>query len=783
LEFNHWRRYQPGYVYRPFSTTDFVLEYDINITDDGGNANLIGPGFSDNLGTKKTIQNGAFAVYYAGFGGPQIDIQTFVNGSVEWDCGGWGNLPNRIWINTNTTYYVRFEKSNDILKLSIFSDAERTQHISGSPKAVSTNLPAVTFNYFYTVNGPHADNPGANWEWTTGWIDNIYVKGQITPTNTQEIVEDFSVCNSDWLEYDPKNKIEIDCTNDHRLEFNHWIRYEPGYVYRPFSTTDFVLEYDINISNHGGNGNVVGPGFSDTLGATSTTQNGIFSVFYAGWPGGGGVPHLDLHIYENGTQILDWTQFLDLLISTGTTYYLRVEKSGSNVTFSIFSDAARTSHINGSPKTFTTNLTNTTFNYFYAVNGYHTSPQGNWEWTGGWIDNIYVRTEQAQNQPPVVDAGLDQIVEQENYEGTEVTQTGHVSDTDGDDLTYQWKEGDTVLASGTVPAPNEPPTDTDVTLTHIFPPGEHTVTLTVSDGEISSSDDVLIIVHDTVSPFSMLTTIPVAPDGLNGWFKSAVQVTITAEDNGSGVKEIYYKKDSDTVFTIVQGDHAVFYPGDGIYTIEYYAKDKAGNEESFHNTYNFNVDTAAPVTAAAVHGNGSGNTYINHAAILLKAADAMSGVKEIHYIINGSETVVPNANATINLNQVGTYTIQYRAIDNAGNQEEHHSLQLEIISPRAGVVVIKNIIASLTDTAFAKNAQNRRNALLNKLDQVIAAIDSGQYPDAVNKLVNDIGKKIDGCVTSGTADKNDWIVDCQAQTQLNTWINILVAELTEMMNG
>jgi hypothetical protein len=795
----------------------------------------------------------------------------------------------------------------------------------------------------------------------------VYVfEAQQTPANTGEIFEDFSVCNSEWLEYDPENKIVIDCTNDHRLEFNYWRRYQPAYVYRPFSTTDFVLEYDINISNHGGNGNVVGPGFSDTCGTTNTIQNGIFSVFYAGWPGSGGVPHLDLHIYENGTQILDWTEFLDLLISTGTTYYLRVEKSGGKVTFSIFSDASRTNHISGSPKTFTTNLINTTFNYFYAVNGPHTSPQDNWEWTTGWIDNIHAFGIWA-NQPPVVDAGLDQTVEQETYEGTEVTQIGHVSDTDGDALTYQWTEGDKVLASGTIPAPNEPPTDADVILTHIFPPGEHTVTLTVNDGEISSSDDVLITVRDTIPPnssvsfdpvpnsvgwnntdvkvtitaadsnsgvkeihytlstgssnvvmgdtakftlqepveytivyyavdngdnteyppkqaavkidkmtpqtgytiagtstanpneykdtaevtltatddlsqvkevkysingnwntvtgneakftlgepgtytityyavdyadnvestqqftvkivdtilpVSTLTTNPAAPGGFDGWFKSTVRVTITAEDSGSGVKEICYKKDSDTLFTIVQGDQAVFYPGDGTYTIEYHAIDKAGNEESPHKTYNFKVDTAAPGTAAAVHGNGFGNTYINHAALLLKASDVTSGVKEIHYIINGSETVVSNANATINLNQAGTYTIQYWAIDNAGNQETHHSLQLEIISPQAGVVGIKNIIANLPNTAFAKNAQNRKNAFLNKLDQVIAAIDSGQYPNAINKLVNDIGKKTDGCVTSGAADKNDWIVDCQAQAQLNTWINILVAGLAEMMNG
>lgn len=291
LEFNHWRRYQPGYVYREYPAQDFILEYDIYIANDGGNANMIGPGFSDTLGTKKTIQNGAFVAYYAGFGGPQIDIQTFVNGSLEWDCGGWGNLPNRIWVNTNTTYYVRFEKSGDILKLSIFSDAQRTQHIAGSPKAVNTNLFPVTFNYFYAVNGPHADNPQANWEWTSGWIDNIYVKS--------------------------------------------------------------------------------------------------------------------------------------------------------------------------------------------------------------WV-----------NQPPGVDAGLTQTVEQETYEGTEVTQNGHVYDSDGDALTYQWKQGDTVLASGTIPAPNDPPTDAEVTLTHMFPPGIHTVTLSVNDGEISSSDEALIIVQDTTPPEISVSVSP-----------------------------------------------------------------------------------------------------------------------------------------------------------------------------------------------------------------------------------------------------------------------------------
>jgi hypothetical protein len=350
---------------------------------------------------------------------------------------------------------------------------------------------------------------------------------------------------------------------------------------------------------------------------------------------------------------------------------------------------------------------------------------------------VYV-FEHRVNQPPVVDAGLSQTVEQENPQGTEITQVGHAYDADGDALTYQWKEGDTTLAPGTIPAPNTPPTDENVSLTHMFPPGVHTVTLFVSDGELSSSDDVIIIVEDTLLPVSTLTTNPTVPDGLGGWFKSAVQVIITAEDTGSGIKEIYYKKDSASVFTVVHGDRAVFSPGDGAYTIEYYAVDKTNHEESPHNFYSFKVDTVNPGTTAEIHGNGDKNTYINHAAILLEASDTMSGIKEIHYMINNNETVVSNSKVSINLNQVGSYTIEYWAMDNAGNRETHHSLQIEIISPHTGVAMIKKITANLPNSAFAKNAQNLKNALLNKLDQVIAAIDSGQYADAVKKLLNDI---------------------------------------------
>jgi hypothetical protein len=566
--------------------------------------------------------------------------------------------------------------------------------------------------------------------------------------------------------------------NNGRLNWNA----DRGFVQRMYLPIDsfsgnFKLSFDFQLTHRQNNMWLI-VGLAESLtGAYDLKSSPLGTFIRFGWTGGGTpynvyyvIPlayYPDQYAYQGGFNFKDPSTYIPF--TEDSWYHAALEVNGISWKLTVSTPGGQL--VGQKTGYFPTPFG--AYNYIYIGNeDYRDWPEGY-----GYLDNLEIRV----NQPPEVDAGFTQTVEQETYEGTEVTQIGHAYDANGDALTYEWKEGDTLLASGTIPAPNEPPTDTDVTLTHMFPPGVHTVTLFVSDGELSSSDDVLIIVEDTLPPVSTLTTNPSVPDGLDGWFKSAVQVTITAEDSGSGSKEIYYKKDSDTVFTIVQGDNVVFYPGDGTYTIEYYAIDKAGHEESPHKSYSFKVDTVNPETTAAIHGNGSGNTYINHATILLGASDTMSGVKEIHYIINGSETVVSNSKATINLNQVGTYTIAYWAVDNAGNQETHHPLEMGIISPRGGVVLIKNIIVNLPNIAFAKNAQHRKNALLNKLDQVIAAIDSDQYLDALNKLLNDIHKKMDGCFISGAPDKSDWLIDCQAQSQLNNWINILITGLSEIM--
>jgi len=171
LEFVDWKRYLPGHVSQPFRTQDFLLEYDINIENRWGNANLVMAGVSDNLGTYYEVQNGIFCCYYAGQR-DRLYLITRRNQQHEWS---WGTTSNSIRIEMTRTFYVRLEKSVDTVTLSVFLDAGRTVHASGSPVSVTTALTDHYFNYAYAAMAPQSFPPNENPEWTTGWIDNVYL--------------------------------------------------------------------------------------------------------------------------------------------------------------------------------------------------------------------------------------------------------------------------------------------------------------------------------------------------------------------------------------------------------------------------------------------------------------------------------------------------------------------------------------------------------------------------------------------------------------------------------
>ena len=87
-------------------------------------------------------------------------------------------------------------------------------------------------------------------------------------------------------------------------------------------------------------------------------------------------------------------------------------------------------------------------------------------------------------------------------------------------------------------------------------------------------------------------------------------------------------------------------------------------------------DATAPVTTAAVSGTpGSNGTFTSDVQVAITAIDpsAGSGVREIHYVLDGTPHVVPvvaNSTTTIAVSGEGTHTLSFWSVDNAFNIEQ-----------------------------------------------------------------------------------------------------------------
>jgi hypothetical protein len=87
---------------------------------------------------------------------------------------------------------------------------------------------------------------------------------------------------------------------------------------------------------------------------------------------------------------------------------------------------------------------------------------------------------------------------------------------------------------------------------------------------------------------------------------------------------------------------------------------------------------------------------------------------------------------------------------------------------------LQNAIASLPGSAFKGGSSQLRTtmrSMLDSIERLVAADDIAQAIRSLEKL----REHVDGC--GAIPGPNDWIVDCQAQTQIRGFINLLVANL------
>ncbi|PYQ71428.1 MAG: hypothetical protein DMG01_25675, partial [Acidobacteria bacterium] len=204
----------------------------------------------------------------------------------------------------------------------------------------------------------------------------------------------------------------------------------------------------------------------------------------------------------------------------------------------------------------------------------------------------------AANHAPTANAGTPQTVEATSAAGTSVTLTGRGTDLDGDTLSFRWTERATEIGNA-------------ATVTAMFPIGSHLLTLTVSDGQLSSVSATFVTVRDKTAP---AITVPA---------NASVEATSPA-----GAVFTYTASAADvvdgTVVATCTPASGSFFPS-GTTTVTCTARDARANVAT--KTFTVTVtDTTAPVLTvppnATVEATGPTGAPFTYAA---SAADTLDG--------------------------------------------------------------------------------------------------------------------------------------------------------------
>lgn len=241
------------------------------------------------------------------------------------------------------------------------------------------------------------------------------------------------------------------------------------------------------------------------------------------------------------------------------------------------------------------------------------------------------------NRPPVADAGPDQTVQCTAL----VALDGHrSSDPDQDYLTYEWREGDAVLAVGAAASV-------------ALPLGSHTLTLRVADPSQASAEDTLVVtVVDTITP-TAVAPVPqsVAADANCQGLVPDFATGLVASDDCT----------PDLSLSKTQIPPAGSPVSVGIHPITLTVTDASGNAAQVTTTFTV-VDAAppvgicpAPITTSA---DENGKALVPDFAGLLVAQDNCTPAPNL------LKAQVPAAGTSV---VVGTHVITVTVTDAAGN--------------------------------------------------------------------------------------------------------------------
>ncbi|MDQ7772496.1 MAG: hypothetical protein RDU13_03115 [Elusimicrobiales bacterium] len=154
----------------------------------------------------------------------------------------------------------------------------------------------------------------------------------------------------------------------------------------------------------------------------------------------------------------------------------------------------------------------------------------------------------------------------------------------------------------------------------------------------------------------------------------AATVTLAAYDVASGVRELYYEVSGST-YSAAASSVTLALP-EGMHTLSYSAADNLGNLSQVL-VSSLAVDGTPPVSTATLAGLYSGGIYTSSVVVTLSADDALSGVLETRYSLNGGAELVYSGPFAVE--EDGEYVLAFRSTDRTGNTETTRTLRFSIL--------------------------------------------------------------------------------------------------------